>query len=182
NQHLPYFRNVANGGGDPGRFQWDQLQGNVYSAAANSINHVQGLQGTLSGRIGDETQSVGQTPTTIAAWDQFAKARALSGETQNNAIDALQVLLQLRWLGIVGQSMNQSETAKLLTVAPQATSNTTGSTSGSTAGAAFVRDASGQLFVRNADGSLTLWRPPPSTVSPDELAARLAATKRLAVP
>lgn len=183
NQHLPYFRNVANGIGDPGRFQWDQLQRNVYSASANSINHVQGLQGVMAGRIGDETQSVGQAPTTIAAWDQFARARALNGETQNNAIDALQVLLQLRWLGIVGQSTNESETAKLLTTAPQASVNTAvGATTTSSAGATFVRDANGQLFVRNADGSLTLWRPPPSTVTPDELAARLAATRRLAAP
>jgi Transglycosylase SLT domain len=176
NQHLPYFRNVANGIGDPGRFQWDQLQGNVYSASANSINHVQGLQGVMAGRIGDQTQSVGQAPTTIAAWDQFARARALNGETQNNAIDALQVLLQLRWLGIVGQSTNESETAKLLATVPLASANTTaGATTTSGAGATFVRDANGQLFVRNADGSLTLWRPPPSTVTPDELAARLAA-------
>ncbi len=182
NQHLPYFRNVANGIGDPGRFQWDQLQGNVYSAAANSINHVQGLQGTMAGRIGDEAQSVGQAPTTIAAWDQFVRARALSGETQNNAIDALQVLLQLRWLGVVGQSMNESETAKLLSVTPQASGVASGTPTGAGTGATFVRDATGQLFVRNADGSLTLWRPPPTMVTPDELAARLAATKLLASP
>jgi hypothetical protein len=184
NQHLPYFRNVTNGIGDPGRFQWDQLQGNVYSAAANSINHVQGLQGVMAGRIGDEAQSVGQAPTTIAAWDQFARARSLNGETQNNAIDALQVLLQLRWLGIVGQSTNESETAKLLTIAPQAASVPTGATSttGASTSASFVRDASGQLYVRNADGSLTLWRPPPAPITPDELAARLAATRRLAAP
>jgi Transglycosylase SLT domain len=197
NRHLPYFRSVVGGTGDPGRFQWDQLQTNIYSASANGIQNIQSGHSTFSNRLGEMAPSIGQASTTISAWDDNSRMRLQGGEVQNNAIDALSILMQLRMVQLMATTMDTSETAKLLDL-----SRSTPPGSGT-----LVRNpATGETFAVNLDGSTTRVRPdeqpgaaaariasqpakpsmpatatgPPVTLSQDDVIQRLGAVQSLA--
>ena len=146
NRHLPYFRSVLGGGGDPGRFQWDQLQTNIYSASANGIGNIQSNQTSFANRLSEQTGSVGQAPTTIQAWDENSRGRVAGAQVQNNAIDALSILMQLRLVQMMAGNVDTSETAKMLDYQSRV---------GSGGGTLVQNGAKGEVVRLNPDGSTT---------------------------
>jgi Transglycosylase SLT domain len=119
NRHLPYFRSVMDGRGDPGRFQSDQLQGTIFTASANGISDVQGAQGTMMARLMEQAQTSGQSETTLLAWQTNARARLSQATVQNMAIDALQILMQQRLAATLSETTDQSGTADLMRYDPE---------------------------------------------------------------